>query len=224
MIEEKEKKNEGKIPKNPEISKKQEIEKQNRILRNVLVTLGILLVIIVLAVFVIKSSTNFKYKGVKFDVVREGDLIFYHTSFPIIYSDSSSISGKTIVADYNIYLRNDPRELEKKVPATGPIISIEDTAINMTEEFNCNGDGIIAIANLVNLYSALGKEVMKDENATCDSQGRYMILDIRSGESTNIENFGPNCYYININNCEILEGTERFILGMLVKINRELSS
>ena len=224
MVEKKEKKIEGKIPKNPEISKKEEIEKQNKILRNVLITLGVLVVIIILAIFIIKSSTTFKYKGVKFDTVKEGDLIFYHTSFPIVYSDPSSISGETILADYNIYLRNDPRELEKKVPAKGPIISIEDTAINMTEDFNCNGDGIIAIANLINLYNALGKEIMKDENATCDSQGRYMILDIRSGNSTSIENFGPNCYYIHINDCEMLEGTERFILGMLVKINRDLSS
>ncbi len=195
--------------------RKGEIEKENKLLRNILIFIGIFLLVIVLSFFIIKFSNQFKYKGVKFNIIEEGELIFYHTSFPVMHNGE--------IANYNIYLRNDPRELGKKVLAKGPIISIEDAAINMAEDFNCNGDGIIAIANLVNLYNALGKNVMKDDNSSCDDLGRYMILNINSGNETNIENFGPNCYNININNCEILEGTERFIVGMLVKINRDLS-
>lgn len=198
-----------------DISKNVNITRENEILRNVLIGIGIILLIIVLTVFIGKASTHFKYKEVKFDIVKEGELTFYHTSFPVLYNGTNAV--------YNVYLRSDPRELEKKVLAKGPILSIEDTAINMDEDFNCNGDGVIAVANLVNLYNALGKNVMKDENATCDSQGRYMILNIKSGNSTRIENFGPNCYNIYINNCEILEGTERFMAGMLVKINRDQS-
>lgn len=195
--------------------KKGQIEGENKLLRNILIGIGIILLILVISIFIAKASTHFNYKGVKFNIVKEGNLVLYHTSFPVIYNGTNAV--------YNIYLRNDPRKLEKKVSAKGPIISIEDAAINMTEDFNCDGDGVIALANLINLYGAVGKTIMKYQNASCDSLGRYMFLNIKSGNSTTIENFGPNCYNININNCEILEGTERFMVGILVKINRDLS-
>ncbi len=198
-----------------DISEERDIEKENKILRDILISLGIFVLIVLIAAFFIRSSTHFKYNGVKFNMVKEGELLLYHTSFPVVYQDKE--------AEYNLYLRNDPRELGGKVPAKGTLLSIEDTVINITEEFDCNGDEVIAIANLINLYNALGKDIMKDENASCDEQGRYMYLQILSGNETSIEKFGPNCYNININNCEILEGTERFIVGMLVKIKIEQS-
>lgn len=190
---------------------KEQIEKENKILRNILVFIGVLALIVILGFFFVKSVRGFNYKGVKFDLVKEGELILYHTSFPVIYQGNG--------AEYNIYLRNDPRELEKKVPASGTLLSIEDTVINITDEFDCEGDEVIAIANLVNLYKGIGKNIMKDENASCDLEGRYMFVQIQPGNVTSVEKFGPNCYNLNVNNCEILEATERFIVGMLVNIN-----
>jgi hypothetical protein len=198
--------------------RKGEIERENKLLRNILIAIGIFLLVIVLAFFIAKASHQFKYKGVKFNIVKEGDLILYHSSFPIIYNGSNAV--------YNIYLRNDPRELEKKVPAEGTLVSIKDTVINITQGIECDGkEGRgTAIANLVNLYGAIGKKIMKDENASCDPLGRYMYINIRPGNETSIKEFGPGCYNININNCEILEGTERFISGMLVRINTKTNS
>jgi hypothetical protein len=46
-----------------------------------------------------------------------------------------------------------------------------------------------------------------------------MYIVIQPGNETRIDKFGPNCYSININNCQILEGTERLIGKMLVAIN-----
>jgi hypothetical protein len=207
------------------VPKQETFKDENKILRNIFLSIGIFILVIFLILFAINDfslrttgkaigiCTNFEYKGVKFDMVKEGELIFYHTSFPVIYNGS--------VNTYNIYLRNDPRDLEKKVPAKGTLTSLDDTVINITEEFDCNGDQVIAIANLVNLYNAIGVTLMRDETAGCDPLGRYRYLTIQSGNSTNIEMVGPNCYNININNCEILEGTERFIVGMLVRINVE---
>lgn len=200
-----------------ESARRGEVEKENKILRNVLIAIGIVLLIIVLSIFIGRASTHFNYKGVKFDTVKEGELILYHTSFPVMYNGTKM--------DYNIYLRNDPRELGKTVPAKGTLLSIDDTVINLTQDIGCDGkEGRgTAIANLVNLYGAVGKTIMKDENASCDALGRYMYIVIQPGNETRIEKFGPNCYNINIKDCEILEGTERFIVGMLVKINADLS-
>ncbi|MCX6750206.1 MAG: hypothetical protein NTZ83_02005, partial [Candidatus Pacearchaeota archaeon] len=65
---------------------------------------------------------------------------------------------------------------------------------------------------------------MRDENASCDELGRYMYIVVQPGEETSVEKFGPNCYNINIKDCEILEGTERFITEMLVKIHSDIYS
>jgi hypothetical protein len=96
--------------------------------------------------------------------------------------------------------------------------------INMTNDFNCNGDGIIALANLVKLYSIMGASVIKDENATCDLQGSYMFLRIENGNQTKIEQFGPACYKIYVNNCEILAGTEKFMTETFSEIIKAMKS
>lgn len=198
----------------PKKERKKQIEQENKILRNILIVIGVIVVAIIIFVVFVKIVRTVNYKGVKFDMVKEGDLIFYHTSFPITYQGE--------LAEYNIYLRNNPNDLEKKVSASGTLPPLSDLAVlNMEEDFNCDGDGVIAIANLVNLYNALGGQIVKDENASCDSQGRYLYLNIQPGNETSIEMFGPNCYNLNVNNCEILEVTERFISGMLVQINLE---
>ncbi len=192
---------------------KKEIEEQNKMLRNIFIGIGIFIFVILLVAFFINSVRHFEYKDVKFKIVEEGEIIFYNTAFPMFHS----MTGEHI-ADYNFYIRNDPRKLEK-VPFNGELVLLDNLVVNMTGDFHCDGNGIIAIANLVKLYEIIGTNVMKDENATCDSQGRYMFIQIQEGDETSIEQFGPACYNINVNNCEILEATERFMTETFVNIN-----
>ena len=192
---------------------KKEIEVQNKMLRNFFIGIGAFILVIVLVVLFVNSIKHFEYKEVKFNIVKEGKIIFYNTAFPMYHS----VTGQH-VADYNFYIRNDPRKLEK-IPFNGELVLLDNLVINMTGDFHCDGDGIIAIANLVKLYEVIGTQVMKDENATCDSLGRYMFIQIQPGDETSIEQFGPACYKINVNNCEILEATERFMAETFVKIN-----
>jgi hypothetical protein len=196
-----------------EIIKKGQKEEQNKALISILICIGFLLLMVAIYFFAIKSSNQFKYDGVKFTVIKQRQLTFYQTSFPVMYNGSKAV--------YNIYLRNDPRKLAKEVPVPETPISIDNTVINITQEFDCNGDQVIAIANIVNLYGALGKKIMRDENASCDPFGRYMYIVIKPGNETRIDKVGPNCYNININKCEILQGTEMFITKILVRINSD---
>ena len=189
---------------------KEEIKKENKQLRNILIGVGIVAIIFLLIFLFGYLASHFKYKGVKFQIVQEGELILYQTSLPVIYE------GK--VVPYNIYLRNDPRKLEKTVPASGVLLLLDDIVLNMSE-FDCEGDQIIAIANLVQLYDIIGSNIIRDENASCDSEGRYTFLQIHPGNETSIEKTGPSCYNLNVNNCEILEVTERFMAGILVRVN-----
>ena len=123
------------------------------------------------------------------------------------------------VADYNFYIRNDPRKLEE-VPFEGDLHILDLMVFNTTEDFNCDGDGVIGVANLVKLYQFLETKIMRDENATCDSQGRYMFLNIQPGEETKVTKVGPSCYNLEVNDCEILEVTERFMIETFVKYDK----
>src|SRR3989344_3829577 len=194
-----------------ETGSKEQIKKENEILKNFFIWAGIIAFAIILIFVMLNSVKKFEYKGVEFNLERYGDLIFYRTRFPVTYE------GKD--ATYNFYIRNDPRKLEKEVPFNGELVILKDLVINSTENLNCNGDGIIAIANLLNLYNVIGTEVIKDENATCDDIfGRYVWVNIKEGNNTEIGEFGLNgaCYNIYVNNCEILPATERFLLETLI--------
>ena len=190
---------------------KEKLEQEKRQLRNVLLGLGIFVIVLVLAVFFINSIKSFEYKNTKWDIVREGNLILYNTKIALVNEKGENYMN------YNFFLRNDPRKLN--VDFNGELEIKELAVINSEEEFNCDGDGIIAVQNLKILYEMIGTKVIKDENATCDSEGRYMYLNLKSGDKTKIEQTGDACYDIIINNCEILQGTERFMVETFAKIN-----
>ena len=78
------------------------------------------------------------------------------------------------------------------------------------------------MANLVKLYEILGTKVIKDENATCDPDARYLFVQIQESEQTSVEQFGTACYNINVNGCEILQSTEKFMVETFVAINERL--
>lgn len=190
---------------------KEQLGKERKQLRNLLLGLGIFVILLALAIFFISSIKSFEYKNTKWDIVREGNLILYNTKIALVNEKGENYMN------YNFFLRNDPRKLN--VDFNGELEIKELAVINAEEEFNCNGDGIIAVANLNQLYQMVGTKVIRDENATCDSEGRYMYLNLKSGDKTKIEQTGISCYDLLINNCEILEGTERFMVETFAKVN-----
>ena len=197
----------------PEVRKWQ-IKKENRILRNLLITL-VGLILVFLIIFLISNLiSNFDYKGTKFQMVKEGSLLFYRTGFPVIHNGSE--------ATYNIYIRNDPRKLED-VPFIGNISLKDNMVLNASQDFHCDGRGIIAVANFLKL-GIFGINIIKDNNATCDSNGLYTFIYLKDGNKTRVEQFGPSCYYLYINNCEILEVTEKFMVETFVKVNNEVKN
>ncbi|MCK5043516.1 hypothetical protein KAR52_00760 [Candidatus Pacearchaeota archaeon] len=181
----------------------------NKLLKNFLITMGIFTLIIIFVIVSIYSANNFEYKGMKFDVIREGNVIFYHTSFPIVLDERPM--------NYNVFLRNDPRKLNK-IPFEGDLNLLEMMVINNSESFVCDGDGGIAILNFQQILKILGIDTMKDPDAGCDPQGRYMFIQIQSGDVTGIEQTGPACYNFNVNDCEILKVTEKFLIESLAKL------
>jgi len=190
------------------IATKDQIKHQNKLLRNFLIVIGILTLIFILIILSINSMRNFEYRGIKFDIMQEGKVTFYHTSFPIFYNYQKTI--------YNVYLRNDPRKLED-VAFEGNLNLLEMIVMNNTENFVCEGDGGIAIYNFQQILRIFGISLMKDPEADCDPEGRYVFIKIQPGDTTSIEQTGPYCYNLNVNNCEILKVTERFLVETLIE-------
>jgi hypothetical protein len=189
----------------------EQIKKENKVLRDIVIVMAAFVLIFLAVYSIIYFTKHFEYNGMKFEIVKEGQLTLYKTTLPVIYNGTN--------AKYNFYLRTDPRELKEATFFKGELIIRQDMVLNMTDEFNCNGDGIISVANFLNLYGVAGTKVIKDANASCDAAGRYVFLKIKKSNQTGIEQVGPACYNIYINDCEILEGTERYLLETLVKIN-----
>ena len=197
------------LPKKEEpkkISKKQEKE-QERILYYFLIGFAVFMILILLFFFIANFSRTFTYKNIKFNIIKKGNIFFYNSHFKTILNNK--------LVDYNIYLRNDPRILDK-IPFNGKPYFSKIMVLNFSNSINCGGYGNIAIANLGQIFNAMGTKVITDPNATCDSKNRYLFVKIQNTNKTSVDQLTKTCYSINVKNCEILKATEKFILEYYV--------
>lgn len=190
----------------------EQVKRSNKQLKMIVSILGILFLTVVVVFYVSYSAKNFEYKGLEFREVMEGKVTFFTTSFPLY-----SATGNHI-ADYNVYLRNNPRDL-KDVPFEGELVLQRDMVLDFEQEFNCDGDGIIATANMVNVLSkGMKLNVFKNESLGCDPNGNYVYVRLQEGDKTEIVQTGYSCYEMRVNNCEILDVTERFLIESLSQV------
>lgn len=203
--------------KDEEISDEKSKKKNEKVIRNFLIILGGIIILLIAAYFVFFSMkyAKYDYNGVKFSTVQEGKLLFYKMSLPVIYQ------GK--ITPYNFYIRTNPRTL-KKVPFDGLNnyqLMTNIIIVSKSNFTNCNGDQIIAMANLVKLYTFMGAKVdVQYGNSTlCDLSGRTFYLNLEESNQTKIYQVGSSCYQVDVNNCEILEATEKMMVESVVKYN-----
>lgn len=215
----KKKRKEEKKGEREEKKPKNQVEDHEKILKNVLVGVAVIVLIILIAVLTIKSLSAFTVQGVNFDVKKFCDsgpcLTTYHTTLPVIYQ------GKN--AKYNFYLRNDPRKLIQDVPFEGSLGLKKQMYLNISYNQVCGGDSQLALQNFRQLQGDIvGASILNGRNETCSSAlekgGNYVLL--KESNETSIEQPQEGCYVINVNQCEILEGTERFMVETFIKLNQ----
>ena len=196
----------------------EQIKKENKILISVLITLALSIILILFIYSTFNKVKSFEYNGVNFKIVKFCDakpcLILYQTSLPVIQNEKK--------AEYNFYLRKDPRKMN--VPFNGSVNLRKNLnknlVINITNNLNCKGDAVIALGNIVKFYSLLGTKFVRNDTLGCSVNGDYLFLDIKQSNKTDIEQIAPSCYKININKCEILDGTEKFLVESFVEANK----
>lgn len=198
------KKNEEKAEDVPKAELNKEYEKQLR-----WVVLGAVFLFLVIGAFyfIYISMTSFDYNGTEFNKIKIGDLIFYRVSFPL-----SSATGQHI-ADYNLFLRNDPRKLDY-IPVEGEVNLKQRIIVTSDENLICN-DNSIALANLVQYFEGVPKiPVNAVSNITCAklNSTTTTLISIQNSTVSKITRVSDQCYTIEMNNCDVLNTTERFIL------------
>ncbi|MBU2616906.1 MAG: hypothetical protein KKB79_02930 [Nanoarchaeota archaeon] len=201
---------------NEEVSepKEKRVDRENRFLKNLFIFFGIVLAGFIIGSFAFSEAVEFQYRGVNFTIVEFCDakpcLKTYNTKLPVL--------DKGGRADYNFYLRNDPRKLEEQVPFNGDLQIPKSAAIDVTYNRICQGYSSIAMDNFGILMKIMNVNITAEEGLSCESGINEMQVIVQEGEETKVERIGSACYIIEIKECEVLSGMERFMIEMFVEI------
>jgi hypothetical protein len=198
-----------------EVSSKEMKSKHDKQIKYVV--FGIILLFVFVGVFsyVSYSQTHFVYKDSNFDKIQLGKLTFYHTVFPLYHS----ITGQH-VADYNIYLRNDPRVLEN-IPVPSKIKLHKTIIFSGGEGIICK-DNAIAISNMAGvLNNVWGVTLVPNSTISCNEieDEELSMITLKEGNASKIERINGQCYELTLSNCDILNVTERFIMAAIAQEN-----
>lgn len=206
-----------------EIEEKQIKEDTNKIEKKQLIWIaGIMIVLLVLlgAFYLIKTSSDkVDYLGLEFDKIKFGEIPLYYAQIPM-----KTITGD-VVANYNWYLRNNPKELEN-ISIDGSIRLLKNAIISIDNNVNGCEDNNIAGVNLGMFLNTAGidlstgstnKTYSKEKNITyanCDNVKNGSVIIIQKGEENKITQANENCYVLEFKDCDIVRVTEKFSLGV----------
>lgn len=189
----------------------------------ILVFMGVLVVIFLVTSAYFKSLHSFEYKGLTFNEERIGTIPIFHHSYFFKAGDGGLIN-------YNLYLRNDPRLIER-IPVEGDKIAFNQgevvfVSVDAPGLQECRY-GPLAIASISsflkdNQMSVLGGNLdfwdagnKRQDWITCENTRGNKVIEIRKGNETRIDVNGK-CHVIQVNECEILESVERFEVQTIV--------
>jgi len=197
------------------VKKKPKEEKQAR--GFIFFMIALLLIVLVIS-FWASISRKFDYAGVEFNKVKQGDLNLYYAKFPL-----RDVSGQ-ITAYLPFYFREDPRELNR-IEINGTIKLKTGVALAVNSDNIVCEDSVLSGATLSLFLNSVGvspfgattnKTEAEEFNriyVSCENPGNVTVLLYKGGDTSKIEQKG-DCYVLNIANCEIMNVTERFMIGL----------
>lgn len=194
----------------------EQIKKENKLFKNIIIVMIGFALMFFAVYMIINSMRYFEVGGVKFEIVKEGQLTLYKTSMPVMYQGN--------LATYNFFLRTDPRTLKAKLPIMGNISFRKNMVLDVTtQDLFCGGDWTIGLVNVQHLYDLLDINLLaKNKSISYTPESDYMFITINKGNQTEIKRISANSYEININNCEVLPAFERLMLETFIR-NKELN-
>lgn len=207
--------------------KKVKLDRQDKQTIGVVVGIVLLFVIFLGGYYYFQSLKHFEHLGVDWDIQEYPNLKLYHTRFPIKYRGE-------VIANYNMYLRNDPRENNIPVNVSqigferNVILSLDDSSDECSGVTRAGADlamFVSAFPFVTNVTGALTNQTKAEElglqYADCGSDNsneNKTIIIFQKGESARVvEDNG--CYIINFGDCEVSKSIERFQLEILDQLN-----
>jgi len=205
--------------KQAEKEEKIKIKKQEMQIKLAVLFMLIAILVVFIFYFIVQGISKFSYAGVKFQKTKQGNLVLYLAKFPF-----AELTGN-VIGDLSIYFRADPRELEN-IPIEGDILLKNNVALAVnSDELKCS-DKVLAGTTLAQFLGRLGassfgattsKEEVLELNRTyvdCEDTSKYSVVMFKEGEINKIEKTGEDCYVLSVANCEIMNVTERFMIGV----------
>ena len=196
-------------------------EAQNKQLVWIVGVMIALILVFLIANSIFRGLNKFEYNDLTFTNTKLGEIDLYHYYY---YFDDE---GK--IYQNNVYLRNDPRVLDAIPVEGGDIVYPRGKFIYMTSNntglLECP-ESTLAVAQLANFLTnnqltvragTLIEEEARNEAKyiTCEIRPDNPVIEISKGSETKIE-ISDTCYKITVNNCEILEVVERFMVQSII--------
>jgi len=184
----------------------------------------VVLMISVFAVFwYVQQEAKFTYNGIEFYRENEGSLVFYKSLLGYV-----TASGEEI--PFILKLRTNPEELIE-IPVKGNITLLKNVTITVSPEMTNCSDTYITLLDMSLTLTSFGMSTTgattdlnySIENnmtlADCRNSVNRSVIVFQEGNVTKITRepvLFKDCYIIEVKDCQIREGYERFILGYIV--------
>lgn len=190
--------------------------------------IGIMICVILFVIFInflIQRTKKFEYAGLEFVKNKKGNLVLYSTNFPV-----NDLSGK-VVGYISFYFREDPRKLDG-IDIYGFIQLRKKAALAINDNFVRSCEDSILAATTLSVFldatdiEAFGATTNKTEAEKLDRRyvecgnnetfilRDYSIIEFKESDASSIMRNVNDCYTLNIANCEIMNVTERLMLGL----------
>ncbi len=208
---------------NANLKMKAEAEKavsvQEKQLKYVVITMIAIVVVALVVYYWVQESKRFEYGGIKFEEIDSNKIKMYQGKIPI------KDAGGNLVANYNIFLRNDPRELDD-IAVNGSIRFMPNVVASLAPEAerDCSDNGIaganffgfLKSAGLKTLLAYNNQRYAEERNASyavCRQNVGYTLVSIVKGSENKITQNSQDCYTLEFKDCDILKVVERFIVA-----------
>jgi hypothetical protein len=205
-----------------------QLDEKEKTLIWMFVWVAIVFVIVIGGYFASVQMKKFTYAGIQFNKEKYGDLNLFHGRFPVIYQ------GK-LYSYYNFYLRTDPRTNNISVNteiilSKNVSVSLEKNASKCLTVMGAQMEfgkfvGVFPWVEQVN-SGVFDKDIANATDLTritCDDASfDQSVYIVRASETASIEaGEKPNCFYLNVGNCQNIETVERFIVASIAQINNK---
>jgi len=193
----------------------------------VVIVMIVLLASVFITYWLTQESKKFEYRGLNFYKEKEGDILFYKSTFVFVTANGENIQAL-------LKLRNDPRTLAK-IPIEGTIKLKNAVVLSVSPEVTNCSDTYRTIVNFAWTLGGFGirnvsaattdKKYSKEYRiplVDCKDANKKTVIVMREGNETKIVQ-DKDCYILEIKNCEVQEVFERFILDFIVNAERKES-